>query len=48
MTRSGMEPLAGSVPVSALVLDVHEGKVQTIRLVANREKLAGVRAVETP
>jgi RNA polymerase sigma-70 factor (TIGR02957 family) len=35
-------------PVSALVLDVSDGAVQTIHLVANPEKLAGVRGVETP
>jgi RNA polymerase sigma-70 factor (TIGR02957 family) len=42
----GVVIAAGSVPVSALVLEVHEGKVQTIRLVANPEKLAGVRGFE--
>jgi hypothetical protein len=35
-------------PVSALVPDVAGGLVQTIHLVANPEKLAGVRAVSTP
>jgi len=35
-------------PVSALVLDVSDGMVRTIRLVANPEKLAGVRAIKTP
>jgi Sigma-70, region 4 len=44
----GVVITAGAVPVSALVLDVYDGMVQTIRLVANPEKLAGVRAVETP
>jgi RNA polymerase sigma-70 factor (ECF subfamily) len=33
-------------PVSALVLDVSDGAVQTIHLVANPEKLAGVRGIE--
>jgi RNA polymerase sigma-70 factor (ECF subfamily) len=35
-------------PVSALVLDVSDGAVQTIHLVANPEKLAGVRGIEAP
>jgi RNA polymerase sigma-70 factor (TIGR02957 family) len=35
-------------PVSALVLDVIGGAVQTIHLVANPEKLAGVRGIEAP
>jgi RNA polymerase sigma-70 factor (TIGR02957 family) len=35
-------------PISALVLDVSDGVVQTIHLVANPEKLTGVRAVEAP
>ncbi len=35
-------------PVSALVLDVADGAIQTIHLVANPEKLAGVRGIETP
>lgn len=44
----GVVITAGAVPISALVLDVYDGMVQTIRLVANPEKLAGVRAAETP
>ncbi len=44
----GVVITAGNEPISALVLDVSDGLVQTIRLVANPEKLAGVRAVETP
>jgi Sigma-70, region 4 len=35
-------------PISAIVLDVAGGVVRTVHLVANPEKLAGVRAVETP
>ena len=44
----GLVITAGGEPVSALVLDVYDGMVRTIRLVANPEKLAGVRAVEAP
>jgi hypothetical protein len=40
--------ISGGKPVTALVLDVSEGMIQTIRLVANPEKLDGVRAVEAP
>jgi len=43
----GVVITAGGEPISALVLDVSDGMVRTIRLVANPEKLAGVRAVET-
>ncbi len=42
----GVVITAGDEPISALVLDVSGGLVRTIRLVANPEKLAGVRAVE--
>ncbi len=42
----GVVITAGDEPISALVLDVSDGMVMTIRLVANPEKLAGVRAVE--
>ncbi|MBA2713597.1 MAG: RNA polymerase sigma-70 factor [Rubrobacteraceae bacterium] len=42
----GVVITAGGEPISALVLDVSDGMVMTIRLVANPEKLAGVRAVE--
>ncbi len=45
---TGVVITAGGEPISALVLDVSGGLVQTIRLVANPEKLAGVRAVGTP
>jgi RNA polymerase sigma-70 factor (ECF subfamily) len=40
----GVVITAGGEPITALVLDVSEGLVQTVRLVANPEKLAGVRA----
>lgn len=35
-------------PVTTIVLDVTDGVVQTIHLVANPEKLIGVRAIKTP
>jgi RNA polymerase sigma-70 factor (TIGR02957 family) len=35
-------------PITTLVLDVADGVVQTIHLVANPEKLAGVRGIEAP
>jgi RNA polymerase sigma-70 factor (TIGR02957 family) len=35
-------------PITAIVLDVAGGVVETVHLVANPEKLAGVRAVEAP
>ena len=38
---------AGNEPISALMLDVSDGLVHTIRLVANPEKLTGVRTVDT-
>lgn len=44
----GVVITAAGEPISALVLDVSDGMVRTIRLVANPEKLAGVRAVEAP
>jgi RNA polymerase sigma-70 factor (TIGR02957 family) len=44
----GVVITAGNEPITALVLDVSDGLVHTIRLVANPEKLTGVRAVETP
>ena len=44
----GIVITSGDEPISALVLDVSDGVVQTIHLVANPEKLAGVRAVEAP
>ena len=41
----GVVIVAGGEPISALVLDVSDGLVRTIRLVANPEKLTGVRRV---
>jgi RNA polymerase sigma-70 factor (TIGR02957 family) len=35
-------------PITALVLDVADGAVQSIHLVANPEKLTGVRGIEAP
>ena len=46
--ETGVVITAGGVPISALVLEVTDGLVHTIRLVANPEKLAGLRDVETP
>ena len=46
--ETGVVITVGDEPISALVLDVYDGMVRTIRLVANPEKLAGVRAVEAP
>jgi RNA polymerase sigma-70 factor (ECF subfamily) len=44
----GILIVSGDKPISALVLDVSEGVVRTIHLVANPEKLAGVCEIETP
>ena len=44
----GIIVAVGGRPISALVLDVADGLVRTIHLVANPEKLAGVRGIETP
>jgi hypothetical protein len=44
----GILVVSGDKPISALVLDVSEGVVRTIHLVANPEKLAGVRGIEKP
>jgi RNA polymerase sigma-70 factor (ECF subfamily) len=44
----GILVVSGDKPISALVLDVSEGVVRTIHLVANPEKLAGVREIERP
>ena len=35
-------------PITSIVLDVADGAVQTIHLVANPEKLTGVRGIEAP
>ncbi|MGH3147476.1 MAG: RNA polymerase sigma factor SigJ [Rubrobacter sp.] len=45
--ETGVVITAGNEPISALVLEVSDGLVRTIRLVANPEKLAGVRGIET-
>jgi RNA polymerase sigma-70 factor (ECF subfamily) len=44
--ETGVVITADGEPISALVLDVSDSLVQTIRLVANPEKLAGVRGIE--
>lgn len=46
--ETGVVVTAGGEPISALVLDVSDGLVETIRVVANPEKLAGLRGIETP
>jgi RNA polymerase sigma-70 factor (TIGR02957 family) len=45
--ETGVVITAGSEPISALVLEVTDGLVHTIRMVANPEKLAGLRGIET-
>ncbi len=42
----GIVVTAGGRPISAVVLDVADGVVHTVHLVANPDKLLGVRAVE--
>ncbi|MDF2704177.1 MAG: polymerase, sigma-24 subunit, subfamily [Rubrobacteraceae bacterium] len=44
----GIVVTSGGEPVAALVLDVADGVVHNIHLVANPEKLAGARATGTP
>ena len=44
----GIIVAVGGRPISALVLDIADGLVRTIYLVANPEKLAGVRGIGTP
>jgi RNA polymerase sigma-70 factor (ECF subfamily) len=44
----GILVASGDKPISALVFDISDGVVRTIHLVANPEKLAGVRGIETP
>ena len=46
--ETGIVLTTGDEPISALVLEVSDSMVRTVRLVANPEKLAGVRAVGTP
>jgi RNA polymerase sigma-70 factor (TIGR02957 family) len=43
----GILVVSGNKPISALVLDVSDGVIRSIHLVANPEKLAGVRGFET-
>src|SRR5215211_2828375 len=44
----GILVFSGDKPISVLVLDISDGVVRAIHLVANPEKLAGVRGIETP
>jgi RNA polymerase sigma-70 factor (ECF subfamily) len=44
----GIVATAGETPVATLVLDVADGVVQTIHMVANPEKMSGVREIEAP
>ena len=44
----GVVATSGGRPITALVLEVSDGLVQTVHVVANPEKLAGVRGIETP
>lgn len=44
----GIVATAEGRPVTALVLDMADGLIQTIYLVANPDKLAGVHAIQTP
>ena len=46
--ESGILVVSEDKPISVLVLGVSDGVVRTIYLVANPEKLAGVRGIETP
>src|SRR5215217_316926 len=43
----GVVATSGGRPITALVLEVSDGVVQTVHVVANPEKLAGVRGIET-
>ena len=44
----GIVATAGEMPVATIVLDVAGGVVQNIHMVANPEKMSGVREIETP
>lgn len=44
----GIVATAGETPVTVIVLDVADGVVQTIHMVANPEKMSGVQEIETP
>ena len=43
----GIVATAGEMPVTTIVLDVADGVVQTIYMVANPEKMSGVREIES-
>jgi RNA polymerase sigma-70 factor (TIGR02957 family) len=45
--ETGVVITAGGEPISALVLEVTDGLIETIRVVANPEKLAGLRGIES-
>ena len=44
----GIVAIVEEKPVATIVLDVSGGLVQTIHMVANPEKMSGVREIETP
>lgn len=46
--ETGVVVTAGGEPISALLLEVSDGLVRTIRLVANPEKMAGLHEIEAP
>jgi hypothetical protein len=46
--ETGVVITADDEPISALIMDVSDGLVRTICLVANPEKLGGVQGVEPP
>ena len=46
--KTGVVITAGGEPISTLILDVSDGVVQNVHLVANPKKLAGLRGVESP
>ena len=46
--ETGVVITAGGEPISTLILDVSDGVVQNVHLVANPKKLAGLRGVESP
>jgi RNA polymerase sigma-70 factor (TIGR02957 family) len=46
--ETGVVITADDEPITALIMDVSDGLVRTIRLVANPEKLTGVQGVEPP
>jgi hypothetical protein len=44
----GIVVISEGEPVATLVLDVADGVVRTVHLVANPDKLAGIRTPATP